>query len=429
MSNHIKNGHDEQGMKHKSLFITFYKFSITVSKLKVTQIYEILKDVMEEITGLPVSSDPGGEEDVFIIKEDLSNIVDVGTRLFDSSSGSWKDNYVKSLINRIGRMVFVDRPYSGWAPNIQRDSWEYGAIMAKIRVKTFDAKPNPSWSLQNGQTVNQFEYNAPEVSEFFYNKRVAWQIDCSFAEMQVRESFRSPSELNRFFSTIESTINKSQTMYIDALEMRAINNFIAEKINAGNGVVDLLSGYNAAFGTTLTAAAAITNVDFLRYAAYTILLYKDRLKAASEVFNMNTDTGYPTFTPASDLHLVLISNVAKALDVYLQSETFHNDFTEIGKYDTIPFWQSSGQNFATEDVTHINIGLASDSTVTVNRNYVIGLMFDRDAIAITNENRRTTSAYNANGEYYNNFYKIDTSYINDLAENGVIFTIGNGEIN
>ena len=29
MSNHVKNGHDKQGMEHKNLFITFYKFSIT----------------------------------------------------------------------------------------------------------------------------------------------------------------------------------------------------------------------------------------------------------------------------------------------------------------------------------------------------------------------------------------------------------------
>lgn len=394
--------------------------------MKVTQIYEILKDVVEEITGLPVSS-AEGEEDVFIIKEDLSNIVDVGTRLFDNTQ-NWKDNYVKALINRIGRMVFVDRPYSGWAPNILRDSWEYGSIMAKVRVKTFEPKPNPSWQLQNGQTVNQFEYNAPEVIQYFYNQKIAWQIDCSFAEMQVRESFTSASQLNRFFSTIESTINKSQTMYIDSLEMRAINNFVAEKILANNGVVDLLAGYNAAFGTSLTAAAAITNVDFLRYAAYTILLYKDRLKAASEVFHIASDTGYPTFTPASDLHLVLISNIAKALDVYLQSETFHNDFTEIGSYDTIPFWQSSGANFDTADVTRLDVAPASDNTQTVNRNYIIGVMFDRDAIVMTNENRRTTSAYNANGEYYNNFYKIDTSFINDLAENGIVFTIGTGVI-
>ena len=394
--------------------------------MKVTQIYEILKDVVEEITGLPVSS-AEGEEDVFIIKEDLSNIVDVGTRLFDNTQ-NWKDNYVKALINRIGRMVFVDRPYSGWAPNILRDSWEYGSIMAKVRVKTFEPKPNPSWQLQNGQTVNQFEYNAPEVIQYFYNQKIAWQIDCSFAEMQVRESFTSASQLNRFFSTIESTINKSQTMYIDSLEMRAINNFVAEKILANNGVVDLLAGYNAAFGTSLTAAAAITNVDFLRYAAYTILLYKDRLKAASEVFHIASDTGYPTFTPASDLHLVLISNIAKALDVYLQSETFHNDFTEIGSYDTIPFWQSSGANFDTADVTRLDVAPASDNTQSVNRNYIIGVMFDRDAIVMTNENRRTTSAYNANGEYYNNFYKIDTSFINDLAENGIVFTIGTGVI-
>ena len=381
--------------------------------MEVKQIYEILSTIAGEYTG---KTD--------LVKEDLSNIVDVGRELLTG----YKDKYVNALPDRIGKMIFVDRPYTVYAPRVQRDSWEWGSIVTKTRVKDFIPEENSTWSLQSGQTVNQFEYNPPMAMTTMYNNMVTWEIDCSFLDRQLHQSFASAAELNRFFSAIESTIRNSQTMYIDALIMRTINNFAAEKIHNNNGVVDLLASYNKAFSGSLTAAQAVTNKDFLRHAAYTILLYKDRLKAKSTLFNANPNEGYSTFTPASRLHLVLLSDVAKAIDVYLQSETFHNDFLEIGAYDTVPYWQGSGTDYDITDTSAINIALASDNQTTVNRNYIVGVMFDYDALGIFNDNRRVTTAYNAKGEYWNNFYKIDTRYYNDLAENGIVFTIGDGAI-
>lgn len=381
--------------------------------MEVKQIYEILSDIAGEYTG-----------QTDLVNEDLSNIVDVGKVLLTD----YKEKYVNSLPNRIGRMIFVQRPYSGFAPRVQRDSWEWGSIVTKTRVADFDPVENPAWNLQSGQTVNQFEYNPPTAMTTLYNNMVTWEIDCSFVDRQLHQSFTSPEELNRFYSTIESTIRNSQTMYIDSLIMRTINNFMGEKLNGNNGVIDLLASYNTAFGESLTAAQAVTNKDFLRHAAYTILLYKDRLKAKTKLFNMNPNEGYSTFTPADRLHLVLLSDIAKAIDVYLQSETFHNDFTEIGYYDTVPYWQGTGTNYNLTDTSQINIQLASSPTTTINRNYIVGFMFDYDALGIINENRRVTTAYNAKGEYWNNFYKVDTRYFNDVAENGIVFTIGNGEI-
>ena len=381
--------------------------------MEVKQIYEILSTIAGEYTG---KTD--------LVKEDLSNIVDVGKELLTD----YKDKYVNALPDRIGKMIFVDRPYSGFAPRVQRDAWEWGSIVTKTRIKDFNPEENPTWSLKNGQTINQFEYNPPTAMTSMYNNMVTWEIDCSFLDRQLHQSFSSAAELNRFYSTIESTIRNSQTMYIDALVMRTINNFVAEKIHVNNGVVDLLASYNKAFSGSLTAEQAVTNKDFLRHAAYTILLYKDRLKAKSTLFNANPNEGYSTFTPASRLHLVLLSDIAKAIDVYLQSETFHNDFLEIGAYDTVPYWQGSGTDYDITDTSAINIALASDNQTTVNRNYIVGVMFDYDALGIFNDNRRVTTAYNAKGEFWNNFYKIDTRYYNDLAENGIVFTIGDGAI-
>lgn len=382
--------------------------------MKSTQIYEFLSTVYTEVTG---------QES--IVNENLTNIVDVGNALL---STDYREKYVNSLLNRIGRMVFVDRPYDGVAPKIIREAWEWGSIMSKSRTKDFSPTTNPTWALTAGQSVDQYVYNPPEVQTTLYNEMVTWEIDCSFVNRQLKQSFTNEMEMDRFLSMIRSHINSDQNQYIDDLTMRAINSFIARRINKGIAVVDLLASYNAAFGTTLTAAQAFTNQDFLRHVAYIILLYKDRMKAKTAVFSENVE-GYTTFTPAEYCRLVLISDLAKGLDVYLQSETFHNQLTEIGEFDTVPFFQGSGTSFSPTDTTHINVTLPGITpAATVNRNYIVGVMFDRDAIGIINEERRVEVAYNARGEYWNNFFKVDTRLFNDPAENGIVFTMGTGAI-
>ena len=390
--------------------------------MQVNQIYTILNDIMLEVTGQPTE----GEDPAVIVNEDLSNVVDIGTSIF---SNNWRDNYVKSMINRIGREVFVDRSYSGFAPSILKDAWEYGSIMSKTRCKIFDAKLNPSWSLTAGETVNQFEFTPPTVYQKFYSKKVAWQIDCSFTEVQLKESFTSAQALNRFYSMIESRIAQSMAIYTDSLIMRTIINFMGEKIHANNGIIDLLAGFNAGLSTPITAAQAMRNKEFMRYAALTISLYVDRFRAPSVNFNvMDGDDTNVAFTPKDFAHLVIHSDLAKSMEVYLQSDTYHDELVKIGEYETVPFWQAQGSSYDLPTTSQIDIKIASDNTTTVHRNYIVGLLFDRDAMGVLNDNRRTTSAYNANGEYWTNFYKVDTSYFNDLAENGIIFVLGDGAV-
>ena len=284
--------------------------------MQVNQIYSILNDVLLEVTGQNVADE--GDPAAYILQEDLSNIVDMGTLVFNNN---WRDNYVRAMINRIGREVFVDRTYEGFAPTVLRDAWEYGSIMSKTRCKIFDAKANPSWNLSSGQTVNQFEFNPPDVTQRFYNSKVAWQIDCSFTDVQLRESFTSAAAMNRFISMIENRIQTSMTIYIDSLIMRAINNFIGEKLYANNGIVDVLTPYNAGLVTPLTPAQAAVDKDFLRYLAYTIKLYVDRFRAASANFNVDGDEPNVTFTPKEYSHLIIHSDIAPGMEVYLQTDT------------------------------------------------------------------------------------------------------------
>lgn len=397
--------------------------------MQVTQIATQLNEWLAERCGDAKFDEETAAQ--YIVREDLANIVDIGTRVYNNN---WVDNFVKSMIDRIGRMVFVARRTRGFAPNLQRDGWEFGSVMSKTRTKRFDAKENPSWKLQRGQTVNQFEFQPPTVKTKYYNIKVAWQIDCSFAERQVKEAFTSAGEMNRFFAMIESAIQQSLDDQMDLLTMRAINGFVAEKIDRGNGVIDLLTKFNTDNSTSLTLETMTASNAWCTNAAYQILLAKQRIAARTSIFNCNDEAGYDTATPAEYLRFVLHGDIAEALNVYLNAVTYHNDFDNIGSYDVIPMWQSAGTGWERDATTRIDIDLPSNierevgNYKHVDRTGIIGVMFDTDAIVINNENQRVTSSYNANGEYYNNFYKVDTNIIIDLEENGIVFTAGTGTV-
>lgn len=385
--------------------------------MKQTDIHTFLNTVYQEVTG---------QADV--LKEDLSNIVDVGTTLMDNQT--YKDAYVRAMFNTIGRWEFVERPYVGAAPDIERKDWEWGSIMSKSRTKDTTPTTNPSWHLEAGETVDQYIFNPPEVQTTLFNEAVDWEIDVSFMNKQLKQSFNDGSTMDRFLSMIRSKVNEDQTAHIDELKMRAINNFIGYRIARNKGVYDVLSAYNARFSQSLSEYDAPYDKDFLRFYAYQILLYKSRMRRKSANF-IDNEAGYTSFTPEDYNRIVLLDVFGEAMKVYLQSDTFHDDMIKIGKYDTISRWQGTGMGvtYPFAEISQINIEVAGLSgSNTVARSGIAGVMFDRDAIGIINEDREIEVAYDARGQYWNNFYKVVTRLYNDPAENGLVFVLGNGTL-
>lgn len=377
--------------------------------MDVKQIYEIMNTVTNETIG---KSD--------LVNEDLSNIVDVGKEIFDTTS---VDNYVKTLVDRIAKVVFVNRPYSGKVPSVLMDSWDYGAVVEKITAEMPNASENETWELENGKEYKQDIFYKPTVSAKFFNNKVTFEIDMSFTEIQIRSSFASATEINSFISMIMNAVEKSFTVKVDGLIMRTINSMIAETIHAdttGVKAVNLLTEYNTKFGTTLTADKAITNSEFIRYASMVMALYIDRMGSLSTLYNIG---GKDRFTPSDMLHVVMLSDFKAAANSYLQSDTFHNEFTALPNAETVPYWQGSGTKYDFASTSKINVKLASDNTKTVEQGGIIAIMFDREALGVTNMNKRVTTNYNAKAEFYSNFYKMDCGAFNDLNENFVVFYV------
>ena len=396
--------------------------------MEVKQIYTLINSVSGEVLGR-----------TDIVTEDLTGIVDLGKEVFNQSA---VDNYVKSLVNHIGKVIFVNRPYAGKVPSVLMDAWEFGSVLEKISADVPEAEENDTWNLTDGQSYDQDVFHKPTVTAKFFNSKVTFEVPVSITERQVKESFSNAAQLNGFISMIYAAVEKSMTIKADALIMRTINNMIAETVladaqafgatEAGDMAeadlssastarcVNLLKLYNDKTGasTKLTAAKAITDPDFIRFASYVMGTYADRLQSISTVFNVG---GKERFTPKDMLHVVLLSDFAKAAQTYLYSDTFNRGDVLLPQAETVPFWQGSGQNYEFASTGNINIKESGGKAVEISG--VLGVMFDRDALGVCNLDRRVTTNYNAKAEFFNNYYKFDAGYFNDTNENFVVFFI------
>lgn len=377
--------------------------------MKVTQVKDLVNNALSQTTGASI-----------LLKEDLSNVVDVGSEIF---GGDQVDNFVKKLVDRVGYTVFNSRIYQGSIPSVLMNAWEFGSVLEKVETEIPKATENESWNLQDGHAYNQDTFYQPKVSAKFYNSHVTFDIPLSFTENQVKSAFNSASELNSFISMLTTSVQNAMTVNIDNLISRTINNMAAYTINDGNKnrAVNLLSLYNTQTGNTLTVQKALTSPDFIKFANQQIMLTQGRLSKLSKLFNVG---GKEKFTPAANQHLVLLDDFATSSKVYLESDTYNENLVKLANFETVPYWQGSGTGYDFADTSAIDVSITKSGQPTeVKQAGIIGLLFDTNALGVSCMNQRVTSAYNARAEFYTNFTKFDAGFFNDLNENFIVFYI------
>lgn len=380
--------------------------------MEVSQIKNLVNQTTKEVLG-----------ETALQIDDLADVVSLGESVYNVKQ---MDNYVRTLIDQIGKIVFVDRPYVGSVPSVLMDGWEYGAVLEKITMDSLpEAQENDSWKLTNGTSYDPNVFNGPKVSAKFFNTKSTFEIPMSFADKQVKTAFQNAGQLNAFMSMIENAITNSMTVKVDSLISSTINNMIAQTFNDGNAnrCVNLLKQYNERFGTTLTAAKCITDPEFIRWASFRMGLYTNRLSKISKLFNIG---GKERFTAGDKLHIVMLDEFARAADSYLQSDTYHETFTALPNAETVTYWQGSGTGYNFEDTSAIKVNVANPAggeDIEINKTGILGVAFDGDALGVVCEDRRVTTQYNGRAEFYNNWYKFDAGYFNDLNENFVVFYV------
>ena len=377
--------------------------------MKVTQIKDLVNNSLKEVNG---SSE--------LLKEDLSNVVDIGKELLNNDD---IDRFVKKLVDKVGKTVFNNRLYQGSAPSVLMDAWEYGSIVEKVDADLPNVQENDSWNLQDGKSYDQDIFYQPKVSAKFFNSKVTFDIPMSFTQMQVKSAFNSPTDLNAFLSMLMTKVQNALTVHLDGLIMKTINNFTAQVVHQNKGLqtVNLLALYNKTTGSSLTSEKALTDPNFIKFANLTINSYRDRIAKMSTLFNAG---GVNKFTPLDNQHLVILSDLASASKVYLEANTFNESNVQITNYDTVPYWQGTGTSYSFNDISKIDVAIKDGTqTIEVTQTGILGVLFDTNALGVSCQNPRTTTAVNARAEFYTNFNKYDAMYYNDLNENFVVFMI------
>ncbi|MBO7713757.1 MAG: hypothetical protein J6S85_09325 [Methanobrevibacter sp.] len=381
--------------------------------MEVTQIADIVNQTTLEITG---------KED--LASSDLNKVVEIGSEVIDNDKTL--DHYTNSLIDRIGKVVFVNRPYTGSTPSVMMDSWEYGAILEKIQYEGLpEAEDNDSWNLVDGQSYDPNVFHKPTVSAKFYSERRTFDIEMSFARRQIKTAFTSGAQIQAFFAMIETAISNGMTVKMDSLVQFTLANAIAtiysNKLTHPIQYYDLVTAYRTATGdSTVTPENAMVKPEFTRWASMTIKRVIARMRRLNTLFNTGEKYRH---TPKDRLHLILHSDFTAAAEAYLYGDTYHNEFVKLPQAEEVPFWQGSGKSFNWSDTSKIIVTpTGGDSPVTVNN--IVGIAFDRDALGVSNLDRRVTTNWNPKAEFTNNWYKFDAGYFNDFNENIVVFTLG-----
>src|SRR5699024_5791975 len=216
--------------------------------------------------------------------------------------------------------------YSGSAPSVMMDSWEYGSVIEKLSAELPDATESDTWKLQDGASYDADIFYQPKVSAKFFNSKTTFEIPLSFTERQVKESFSNVGQLNGFLSMLTTAVENSMTVKLDALIMRTINNMIADTLSndlvATESVMDLTDTVvkavklrnicNAEYLETMTQQDTMRNTDFIKKANYTIWLYSDRIQRNSTLFNVG---GKDLITGKDELNTVLLSDFEKESNV------------------------------------------------------------------------------------------------------------------
>ena len=373
----------------------------------ITQTKEILHTIATEMLG----------PDNTIVTENLENLQDIGNVLITQQN---VDTYVKKLVDKIGKVVFKNRLLNSTAPSLLVDSWEYGAILQKVRMKLIPAEENDAVKLVDGQSYDQNVFHQPTVSATFYSKEITFEVPISYTREQLNSSFNSVSELNGFYNLLETTVQNSLTVKTDALIMRTINYRIGKTYTKGRASqkINLLAGYNAASGKELTTANCFQDEGFLKYAIAEIKNYQDRLKLPSSIFN---DLKEETFTPAQNQKLVLLSDFKNTVDTHLIPVVQNSENLTLTS-ETVPYWQGSGANFSFADISKIDVTLDTASE-KAQVGGIVGILFDDEALKVGNLNQYVTTNYNAKGDFYTNYYKEQSGFFVDLAENFIIFYV------
>ena len=391
----------------------------------VKQITTLINDVVEDMTGQSAAAQT----------LDATDLVSLGKAI---GNAGLVEGFFGALCNRLAKTVYFIRLYDpDTKVPILRDEHEYGAFVQKVYYTSPAFVDNEEYTVPDNSSPAKYQTKSPydvtatvTVSAKIFDAQSTFSLNIVRPVDQIRSAFLGEEEMMRFIDGIYLCIENELQLAKEGLVATAINTAMAYDIEHGMAR-NLLAEYNALLpedADTLLAADCLRDADFLRYAGMEIKRTMDFMQRMSTEFNSG---GYKTWTPKEALSLTVLSAFSDATDLYLSSDTFHNDLVSLPKYTAVPFWQRMAddtvQGFA--EISEIKIkhsaltGGAGAAAHIVNQTGIIAFAHDIEHVAAYFGHRRSWEKYNEIQDLYVHGEVVRTGYAVDPNANGVVFYV------
>lgn len=337
------------------------------------------------------------------------------------------DKVLGAITQLVGRTLVSVRDYRGKFMDMEVSDMEWGSIIRKLKIADVDWQDSAEFELVDGESIDQWVVKKANVLQLnFYGQNTFELQSPSIFMDQLDAAFSGPGELNRFFQGIGTTMSNQRRQKDEAVRRMLIANFIGGKISADNGVVHLLTEYNAETGLSLTATSVYAPdnfPDFVYWLYARLETLAGLMSERSELFQINV-TGKPIkqFTDARNLRVKMYAPLMNAINARVRAKTFDNSYLEMASTEAVNYWQS----IKTPNAINVTPSYLTDAgTITTGENVsvtdVVGIMYDRDAMGIVTQNERVMQTpFNARGHYSNIFWTYVQKWYSDFTEKAII---------
>lgn len=342
---------------------------------------------------------------------DTTGLISLGDSVLSTSNNT--EAFLNTLAQRIGRTIYRFRDYNNKFKDMMLSDMEWGAILQKIRVKMPVAEEDDAYNLVDGQSIDPFIVHKPKANQKLFVTRTPYMFEISIQRQTLKEAFLSEDAMGSFISLVFGEVRNAIEFSLENLARLTIATGIAETGSMQR--IPLLTEYAADTGITLTAAQAVYDEDFMRFAIYRINNLIDMVQDMSSLYNDGT---FPTFTNKENIRIKVLSSFQRRLETVVQYAAFHDQFVDIDtQYKTINFWQ------AEDTPAGVLIKRPSDNKEVAIDN-VVAILHDRDAMGIYQiDEVVATSPVNQRGLYYNQAWHEKQGRFIDTSENLIVFLL------
>lgn len=341
------------------------------------------------------------------------------------------DNVFESISQVLSKTIFAHRPYEAILDILYNDEIRWGNHVRKISPLDDEAKRDDRLPLTDGESIDPWIINKPKaVQTNFYGQEVYSRYITLFKD-QLDTAFSNETEFARFIAMIMDNARDQLTQDDENLRRMTLSNFIAGLTLCNPAsVIHLLTEYNDMTGLSLTAQTVYQPANykaFIQWASARIMNVSDEMRQRGYRWHKNmTGKNIPRHTPRDYQKFIMFSPEYRRIENSALADTWHNEYVKgFDGFESVNFFQNPDEpNTVTVTPSIItDAGVYQKGAETTVEN-IVGMIFDRDAVGVTNVNEwAQATPVNPRGGYTNMFWHRTRRYFNDFTENAALFLL------